>query len=305
MSPVGVVVITQNRRDRVLDTLSRLLALPERPPVVLVDNASTDGTVEAVTARYDDVRVVALPTNRGAAARNLGAEILETPYVAFSDDDSWWAPGALGTAAELFDRHPRLGLLAASTLVGPEETPDPLNEVLATSPLGTDADLPGPSVLGFLACASVVRKSALKEAGGFSPVLHFGAEETLLALDLSTAGWGVVYCPQVVAHHHPDRGPRPGRSVRIDRNALLTTWMRRPWPRIAGATGRLAQAAATDSRARSALAEAFAHLPKALQHRARLPIRVENDLRLLEKPPSEPFSTSEHPSGQATSAVTG
>jgi GT2 family glycosyltransferase len=48
----GVVVLTRNRRDRVLATLDRLTGLPERPKLVVVDDASHDGTAEAVAARH-------------------------------------------------------------------------------------------------------------------------------------------------------------------------------------------------------------------------------------------------------------
>jgi len=275
-APTGVVLITRDRRERTLDTLDRLAALPDPPPIVVVDNASSDGTADAVAARHPQVRLLPLDRNHGAAARTLGAKLLPTPYVAFSDDDSWWAPDALPRAAERFDRYPRLGLIAARTLVGPDEEPDPLNDVLATSPLGTAADLPGPSVLGFLACASIVRRDAFLAAGGFSPVLHFGAEETLLAIDLSAAGWGVAYCADVVAHHHPDVGPRPGRRIRMERNALLTTWLRRPWPVVFAET-----TAAVESSGWRVLAAALPKLPAALRERRRLPGRVENDLTLL------------------------
>ena len=81
-------MITWQRREEALAALDRLVRLPERPPIVLVDNGSTDGTAEAVRARFPEVRVVALSENLGAVGRNIGVRELDTPYVAFCDDDT-------------------------------------------------------------------------------------------------------------------------------------------------------------------------------------------------------------------------
>ena len=282
-APVGVVVITRNRRQTLLANLERLRQLPERPPVVLVDNASTDDTVAAVRARYPDLCLVPLPRNRGAAARTIGAEQLRTRYVAFSDDDSWWEPGALRTAAELLDRHPRLALIAADTKVWPERRPDPINARLAASPLGTATDLPGPSVLGFLACACVVRREAFLAAGGYHPMLGIGGEEELLALDLAAAGWGLAYCPQIVAHHQPGSERRPNRRSRQQRNELLVTWLRRPWSQVVHRSARLLRHSVGDPQARRALAGALPRLPVALWRRRPLPPSVERSVRMLDR----------------------
>jgi GT2 family glycosyltransferase len=283
---VGVVVITRDRRESLLRTLDRLAALPERPPVAVVDNGSADGTAHAVRARHPAVRLLTPGRNLGAVGRNLGAAALATPYVAFSDDDSWWEPGALARAVSLFDAHPRLALIAAATSVGGGDgRPDPLNDVLAASPLGTAPDLPGPSVLGFLACAAVVRREAFLGVGGFHPVLHFGAEERLLALDLAAQGWGLAHCPEVVARHDPDPGERPGRSTRVRRNDLLTAWMRRPLRCALARTAGLARDSRTDPQARRALAGAARRLPSALAHRRVLPPWVERRVRALESAP--------------------
>jgi GT2 family glycosyltransferase len=152
----------------------------------VVDNASSDDTAEAVRRRYPEVEMIPLNENLGAAGRNVGAQAVDTPYVAFSDDDSWWAPGALSRAADLFDAHPRLGLLAAHILVGSEEREDSTCAEMAASPLPAEPDLPGVPVLGFLGCAAVVRRSAYLEVGGFEPRLLIGDEEQLLAADLAS-----------------------------------------------------------------------------------------------------------------------
>ncbi|MFC8391585.1 glycosyltransferase family 2 protein [Streptomyces sp. NPDC057238] len=281
-TPTGVVIATRDRSERLARTLRRLLVLPERPEILVIDNASTDGTRAMLARDFPEVRVLALPVNHGAIARNHGARALDTPYVAFSDDDSWWAPGALGRAAGLMDTHPRLGLVSARTLVGPAEEPDPLNDVLATSPLGPAKDLPGTQVLGFLACACVVRREAYLEAGGFHPLLFFGGEETLLAYDLAARGWGVTHCTDVIAHHHPDPAPRTGRPARMLRNEVLTSWLRRPLPHALTRTRALARDAPHDPAARQALRETLVRLPAALRARAPLPPHVERAARTLD-----------------------
>src|SRR4051794_32739178 len=160
---VTVVVATRNRRDEVLRTLGR-----HRAPVILVDNASADGTAEAVRRTYPHVEVIELRRNVGAAARTRGVERASTPFVAFADDDSWWAPGSLRTAADALDAHPGVGLVTVETLVGPDDLPDPFTTVLASSPLSWhDEPLPGPRVLGFMGCAAMVRRDAFLESGGF------------------------------------------------------------------------------------------------------------------------------------------
>ena len=132
-----------------------------------------------------------LARNAGTAARNAGVRRAQTPYVAFSDDDSWWEPGRAGHRGAVLDADPRLGLIAARTLVGPGCQPDPVNAAMARSRrCGTEA---AAEVLGFLACACVVRKEAFLSIGGFSELLFFVGEERLLAYDLAAAGWGRRY----------------------------------------------------------------------------------------------------------------
>ncbi|MFJ9967526.1 glycosyltransferase family 2 protein [Streptomyces avermitilis] len=281
-SPIGIVIATRNRSDSLARTLRRLLDLPERPEILVVDNASTDDTRARLARDFPRLRVLALPFNRGSLARTHGVRALRTPYVAFSDDDSWWAPGALEHAVKLMDTHPRLGLISARTLVGTAEEPDPLNDVLAASPLGPAHDLPGTQVLGFLACASVVRREAYLDAGGFHPLLFFGGEETLLAYDIAARGWGVTHCPDVVAHHHPDPAPRTGRPVRVLRNELLTAWLRRPLPHALARTCGLAADARHDPAARQALRESLTLLPAALRARRPLPPHLERAARTLD-----------------------
>ncbi len=283
-SGVTVVIATRNRSRELIRTLQRLNELVPAPPVIVVDNGSTDGTAQVVREECPTTIVLALPRNHGAAARNFGVAAADTPYVAFSDDDSWWAPGALERAAAVLDRYPRLGLVAARTLVGPMQRPDPLTPLLEHSPLPRSEDAPGPSVLGFLACSAVLRKEAFCEVGGFSSLLFFVGEERLLCYDLAAAGWERVYLHDVVAYHHPShhRSDSQHRRVAELRNALLTAVLRRPPPVAVTAAAALARDSIGDVAARTALGEALVRLPAALRRRAPLPPAVEQQVRMLE-----------------------
>src|SRR3954464_9071107 len=97
-SRVAVVMIKHNRVDSVLRSLDELARLPENPRTVLVDNGSDDGTARAVAERFPGIEVLDAGGNLGAAARTLGVRHVDSPYVAFCDDDSWWEPGSLRRA---------------------------------------------------------------------------------------------------------------------------------------------------------------------------------------------------------------
>jgi GT2 family glycosyltransferase len=284
---VGVVIASRNRGEPLLRSLAELARLPERPRVVVVDNGSNDGTPEEIARLWPEVEVVALEENLGAAARTIGVAALDTPYVAFSDSDSWWAPRALSRAADCLDRHPGLALVAARILVGEACDLDPTCAAMARSPLGTQTELPHPAVLGFVACGSVVRRSAFLGAGGFEPRFGVGGEEQLLAIDLAAAGWQLAYVDSVVAHHHPMPGAeRDGRRRAEVRNALWTAWLRRsPAPALTKTFHALV-AAAGDRPVADALTEAVGAWRWIIANRRRAPLHVEARLRLIEELPA-------------------
>jgi GT2 family glycosyltransferase len=283
---LAVVVATRNRRAGLLDALGHLAALPEQPRLVVVDNASTDGTAAAVRAAFPAVAVVEAGTNLGGGARTLGARAVATPYVAFADDDSWWAPGALSRAVELFERHPRLALLAARVLVGPDERLDPVCRAMACSPLEALPGHPGPAVLGFVACGAVARRSAFLAVGGFDARLGVGGEEELLAIDLASRGWWLAYRDDVVAHHHPSphRDPVARRRAQL-RNALWVAWLRRPLGAALRRTWLAAAAARRDPALRPGLLDAVAALPWIVRERRVVPPAVERQILRIEAAP--------------------
>ena len=230
------------------------------------------------------MQVIPRPNNRGAAARTVGLRAVQTPYVAFADDDSWWAPGALTRAADLCDADDRLGLVAGRILLGTDERLEPACAEMRASPLVPRRPLPGPPVLGFVACGAVVRRPAYLAAGGFHRAFGVGGEEELLAIDLAAAGWDLVYVDDMVAHHHPSPvRNRAGRRRIVTRNALWCAWLRRPLPSALRRSIRLALPALHDRPGRAGVIEAVRGLPWVVRERRPVPACIEADLRTLER----------------------
>jgi GT2 family glycosyltransferase len=278
---VTIVVLTYNRRREVLRTLHKLCGLPEQCPVVVVDNASSDGTAEAVARAFPQVTVVRQKANAGAAGRNRGLAAAQTPYVAFCDDDTWWDAGAISRAALLFDAHPSLAVLCAQVLVGEAGSQDPVSLAMANSPLEGDG-LPGRAILGFMAGASVVRAEAFTEVGGYCPRLFLGGEEELVALDLAARGWRMAYCEELVVRHFPSRmRDAAGRRVSLARNAIWVAWLRLPWPTALRTTLRHLLGKELAGMRAKALRQVLSGLPWALSNRRVVPARVARMRRAI------------------------
>lgn len=105
---ISVVVTSWNRRERLMETLAA--ALGQEGPireVLLVDNASTDGSVDAVRSRFPQVRVLQMDENRGpTVARNAGFRAARGDLVLFLDDDVAPRPDCASALARAFEEHP-------------------------------------------------------------------------------------------------------------------------------------------------------------------------------------------------------
>jgi GT2 family glycosyltransferase len=192
------VIITRNRRDTLLRTLGRLEENTRLPhgswETIVVDNASDDGTPDAVAQEFPDVRVIRLPENEGMPARNHGFRQARGEYVSMLDDDSYPIGEAVPMSLAYLDGNAR-----TAAVVGQVELPDGGCEAPAL-----------PCVL--LGGASVVRRSVLAQTGGFSPEFFRQAEEYDLSFRILRLGHRIERFEDVVYRHEKVPG---GRSTAL------------------------------------------------------------------------------------------
>jgi GT2 family glycosyltransferase len=119
---IDAVILTSSSREQVLTCLLHLDASPAIGSVVVVDNASTDGTASAIRAAWPQVVVVRLETHTGlAAALNRGAETGDSAFVLYLNDDIFAVPGAIERLLSELERHPD-AVSAAGRLVNDDLT---------------------------------------------------------------------------------------------------------------------------------------------------------------------------------------
>lgn len=232
---VSAVMLTWNRRDAVELVLDRLAELPV-DEVLVVDNGSEDGTAELVRARGGKVRLLEQGENAGIAGRNRGAELATGELLLMLDDDSYPLPGAIEALARLFELDPRLG--AAGGFV---RDVDREGRVQRSTELGTfdwwlragrkgEAPPEGLPAFFFPEGASMLRREAYLEVGGFFEPYFITSTEVDLATRLLAAGWDVRYLPSAEFDHLKAPGGRGGdRSLYLRiRNNLWYLWLRFP-----------------------------------------------------------------------------
>lgn len=219
---VRAVVVNWNGRHLLTRCLDSLLAqdlASGELEIVLVDNASTDGSVELVETHYPGVRVVQTHTNLGfAGGVNAGLAALEAPFAALLNNDAVFEPDALRRLVEHLERPENARVAAATARILLTE-PDSHGRTLVNSTgnvltrtggatdrdwlvvAGGDDDDAGPEVFGFCGGAALLRTATLDEVGLFDADLFLYYEDTDLSWRMRAAGWDIHYVAEAVAHH--------------------------------------------------------------------------------------------------------
>lgn len=217
--PAATAVISVwNRREELRANLDGIRAqtLPFAD-VIVVDNASTDGTAELVASEYPEVRLVRMPNSAYGACEtfNVGFASVTTPLFAILDDDVVLPPEWLEKATKRLVLEPETTAILSTKIVEPE-TPD---SYLNSAAVNTERYMST-----FRGCGSLARTAALAEAGFYDEYLFIYGNERDLTCRLLNLGYRVLQYPGVETFHRQPFGVQMGkRSLYFHaRNAWIT-----------------------------------------------------------------------------------
>lgn len=230
MTAVSIVIPVHGRAhltERCLDLV--LDGLEGDCEVVVVDDASEDGTPELLARYGERIRVLRLDENSGfAIACNRGAEDAAGKRLLFLNNDTEPRTGWLGALRRYADEHPGAAVVGAKLLY-PNETVQHAGVVFGQDGYphhlyaGFPADHPAVShprrLQAVTAACVLVDRKAFEDAGGFDPGFHNSLEDVDLCLRIGAAGGEVHYCDEAVLVHLESASR--GRSDRFERSVAL------------------------------------------------------------------------------------
>lgn len=220
--PVSVLIVTWNRREDLLRSVESALAQTyPNLEVVVLDNASTDGSAEAVRSRFPDVRVICSDKNLGCpSGRNLGIVNCRGEYIYQLDDDGWLAPDAVEKSVRAMQADPEIAVVMSA-----------IHEVEGEKVVRVQPPVDHPVYRhSFIGCCSMLRKSALDKVGLFPDDYWRQMEENHLALRLLDAGYYCYLQPESVMYHRPSPvGRDTSKFFYYDMRNINRTAMRL-WP---------------------------------------------------------------------------
>jgi GT2 family glycosyltransferase len=222
--PVTIMIATRNRIAELEKTLATCLDQdwPELE-ILVVDDASSDGTFERVRTCFPHVNIVRRERNRGSiSARNDILRRARGKYIIGLDDDSRFIEtGACRRVVTRMEAEPDLGIVSFQP-IGPEH-PERMTE---------EGRMRGEwHCSSFAACGAAIRRSVLEKTGLFPEFFFHAYEEPDLCVRFWNAGFRVLQWNEVVVYHEYSGVNRnEGRVHRFHaRNEACSTWMRYPW----------------------------------------------------------------------------
>ncbi|MEN3014687.1 MAG: glycosyltransferase [bacterium] len=196
---VTVNILAHNRVrevDITLDKITNHLHYPsDMYEIIVVDNASTDGTYELIKQKYPKVKIIRLEKNVGIAGWNEGFKIGQGDYFLVLDDDAYIEGNTLTKLVNRVRKY-SINLLSMKVI-----NPYTMEEYTKSYPTG---------LLSFWGCAVLISKDTIKEAGYYDENIFVWAHELEYTIRILSRGLNHCYSPDIIAYHmkkntHSDR----------------------------------------------------------------------------------------------------
>jgi O-antigen biosynthesis protein len=222
-----------------LTTLASITTMPEYE-VIVVDNASSDGTAEFLAELGGDVQVISNPENYGfAVACNQGANAARGEFLLFLNNDTIPTDGWLNALVDEVERHPDVAVVGSKLLYedGTIQHAGVAFSRIVFTPYHIYRKFPADSPMVnrrrefqcVTGACMLVRRDVFEQAGRFDEGFKNGFEDVDLCLKIRERGWRIVYRPDSVVYHLESQTPGRKTHDRDNARRLLERWSGKWW----------------------------------------------------------------------------
>lgn len=226
---ISTVILNTNRKNDTLEAIGSLFSNTyENQQIIVLDNHSTDGSVQAVRTQFPQVQIIELKENLGYAGNNnVGIEAAcktEAEWILVLNEDTVLAPDCLEQLIRVAESDETIGILGP--MVYHHNEPQVIQSAggelgkywQSTHVAQNEVDrgqFPDPRPVEWVSgCAIMVRKSIIDQVGALDPRFFYYWEETEWCLRAHRAGWRIVHVPQAkLWHKGVQRDYHPGPNV--------------------------------------------------------------------------------------------
>jgi GT2 family glycosyltransferase len=186
---VTVNILSYNRKDELRNTLTKVYEQDYKNiEIIVVDNASSDGSPEMVMKEFPKVQLIQLEKNIGIAGWNEGFKVAKGEYILVLDDDSYPEKKAIINAIDCMLKHSENGALYLTVY-----------NLYQKAVEGDYIDKNNPNM--FIGCGALIKKKILESVGVYNEFLFLYEHEIEFAMRVYNNGYLIQYCKDTIIYH--------------------------------------------------------------------------------------------------------
>lgn len=225
---ISIIIVSYNTQDLIATCLDSIVKVNHcRKEIFVVDNASTDGSVQFIRQNYPEVHLIVNKENLGfAAANNQALQLSRGRHVFLLNPDAEFLPSTFGPMISFMDANHHVGL-AGVKMINPDgsEQESFVNEYPGQKIASHELTGLKGSIAWVLGASMIIRSDVMKKLGGFDESFFVYGEDQDVCLRIRKAGYEIGYIDTAIVVHLGAQSERHATSADVWKKKMLAEYI--------------------------------------------------------------------------------
>lgn len=222
---LSICILNWNRKDDIVESIRNIFECHFKGfEIILVDNQSSDGSVDAVRSLFPEV-IIINNENNGIAGWNKAFSQARGQYLLALDNDAHPKKDALGKLVSAFTEHNEVGIIACNIVINNKGKEQSAFRHITTSSNEIQ------ETYDFIGCGVAIRKEVFTAIGGFADFIFMYGHETEYSIRAMSHGFRIFIRSDIIVYHRVSPASRSsGMSIKYCvSNFIITAWLYMPF----------------------------------------------------------------------------